>query len=215
MLLEQGDALFFHDTLSPIDKALYFHEFIAAGSHGLRFLAKTEFPEMPTAALPERIRQRLKGIDDVIEREQLVDFLEQRMFRRTLCHAGVAVDSVGAPRAAGHARRRRADRMDRRRDDGEGRVQRIGRDRGGLSTDHPLLIGALQRIGAAWPAAVAMEDLAGDDPESLAVVCQALLPYFAANLLRLHAHPPALSSVPGARPRAARSRACRPVAASS
>ncbi len=204
MLLEQGDALFFHDTLSPINKALYFREFIAhAGSHGLRFLAEAEFTEMQTAALPERLRQRLEGIDDVVEREQLVDFLKQRMFRQTLlCHADVAVDSAARPERL--ATLAAAGPIEWVADETTGRVgfSGSGGSASGLSTDHPLLIDALQRIGAAWPAAVAVADLAGDDPESLAVVCQALLPCFAANLLRLHAQPPALSSAPGARPRA-------------
>ena len=88
-------------------------------------------------------------------------------------------------------------------DETTGRVGFTGRPAGGgLSTDHPLLIEALQRIGAAWPGAVAIADLADGEPEALATLCEALLPCFAANLVRLHAHPPELSNVPGTRPRA-------------
>jgi SAM-dependent methyltransferase len=205
MLLEQGDALFFHDTLSPINKALYFREFVAdAARHGLQFLSEAEFTEMQTAALPERLRQRLDAIDDVVEREQLVDFLKQRMFRQTLlCHADVAVD--GAPRAQRLATLFAAGPIEWVADEATGRVGFSGSGGGaggsGLSTDHPLLIAALQRIGAAWPGAVSVADLADGDPDALAIVCEALLPCFAANLVRLHAHPPALSIVPGARPR--------------
>jgi SAM-dependent methyltransferase len=206
MLLGQGDALFFHDTLSSINKALYFREFAAeAAEHGLQFLSEAEFTEMQTAALPERLRQRLEGIDDVVEREQLVDFLKQRMFRQTLlCHADVAVDHE--PRPARLATLAAAGPIEWVADEATGRVgfsgSRTGADGPGLSTDHPLLIEALQRIGGAWPAAVTLAELAGGEPEAMAVLCEALLPCFAANLVRLHVHPPELSLVPGPRPRA-------------
>jgi hypothetical protein len=201
MLLAQGDALFFHDTLSPINKALYFREFVAdAAQHGLQFLSEAEFTEMQTAALPEALRARLDAIDDVVEREQLVDFLKQRMFRQTLlCHADVAVD--GAPRPERLATLAAAGAVEWTADEATGRVGFTSSGGGGLSTDHPLLISSLQRIGSAWPGAVSLADLAAGEPEALEILCEALLPCFAANLVRLHARPPQLSNVPGARPR--------------
>jgi SAM-dependent methyltransferase len=201
MLLSQGDALFFHDTLSPINKALYFREFVAdAAQHDLQFLAEAEFTEMQTAALPEALRARLDAIDDVVEREQLVDFLKQRMFRQTLlCHADVAVD--GAPRPERLATLAAAGAVEWTADETTGRVGFTSSGGGGLSTDHPLLISSLQRIGSAWPGAVSLADLADGEPDALEILCEALLPCFAANLVRLHARAPQLSNVAGARPR--------------
>ncbi len=72
-----------------------------------------------------------------------------------------------------------------------------------LTTDHPLLVDALRRIGARWPAAARVDELGSEQPaspEELAVLCEALLACFAANLVRLHVHPAAPAVAPGERP---------------
>jgi len=206
MLLAHGDALFFHDTLSPINKAPYFKEFAAhAAAHGLRYLAEAEYTEMQYGALPEELRLRLAQIDDVVEREQLVDFIKQRMFRQTLlCHAAVAPDEQPRPeRLRGMAA---AGSIEWEVVDADaGRFAFTSGAGVRLETDHPLLVVALQRIGARWPASVWLEDLAGGDDasdEARAVICEAMLPCFAANLVRLHVHPPMPSVAPGPHPRA-------------
>ena len=93
MLAAQDDALFFHDTLAPINLAPYFRDFAAhAAEHGLQFLAEAEITEMQIGALPAELQERLRATKDVVHREQLMDFLKQRMFRQTLlCHADVPV----------------------------------------------------------------------------------------------------------------------------
>ena len=205
MLLEHGHALFFHDTLSPINKAPYFKEFAAhAAAHELRYLAEAEFTEMQYGALPQELQARLAQTDDVVEREQLVDFLKQRMFRQTLlCHASVTPDPQPRPerlRAMAAAGSIEWEVVDE--DSGRFAFTSSGGSR--LETDHPLLVVALQRIAASWPAGVWLEDLAGGDDagdEARAVICEALLPCFAANLVRLHVHPPMPTVVPGPRPR--------------
>ena len=73
-----------------------------------------------------------------------------------------------------------------------------------MTTDHPVLVGALRRIADSWPAAVPIAELAGDGESAdgrLLMLCEALLGCFAAKLLRLHAHPPELCTQPGPRPR--------------
>jgi len=205
MLLEHGDALFFHDTLSPINKAPYFKEFAAhAAAHGLRYLAEAEFSEMQYGALPEELQRRLAATEDVVEREQLVDFLKQRMFRQTLlCHAAVTPDQQPRPerlRAMAAAGSIEWEVVD----EDSGRFAFTGSAGPRLETDHPLLVVALQRVAARWPASVWLEDLAGGEDasdESHAVICEALLPCFAANLVRLHVHPPMPSPAPGPLPR--------------
>jgi SAM-dependent methyltransferase len=203
LLLQQDDALFFHDTLSPVNKALYFHEFVAhAAGHDLQFLAEAEYSEMQIEALPQDLQARLFMLDDTVRREQLLDFLKQRMFRQTLlCHARVERDRAPHPQrlqtlaAAGP--------IESVADPATGRVTLTGSAGSRLTTDHPVLIAALERIGSRWPAAAWIADLAGDDSGAeLATICEALLPCFAANLVRLHTHPPALSTTPGEKPRA-------------
>jgi SAM-dependent methyltransferase len=205
MLLGQGEALFFHDTLSPVNKALYVHEFVAhAGEHGLQFLAEAEFSEMQIGGLPQDLQRQLLEIDDIVRREQILDFLNQRMFRQTLlCHAGLNVDGVPRPEriatlaASGPIETTTGAETDR--------VTFTATSGSHLSTAHPLVVRALQRIADRWPAAVWIDELAGGDgasDEDREVVCEALLPCFAANLVRLHAHPPRMATTPGPRPHA-------------
>ena len=204
MLRAQGDALFFHDTLAPVNHAPYFHEFAAhAAAHGLRFLAEAEFADMQTGGLPDALRVRLLSADDAIKREQLIDFLRQKMFRQTLlCHAEAPVDPVPHPlRAATLAA---AGPVESSLDEATGRVTFTSTHGASVTTDHPVLVDALTRIGAAWPAAVSIAELAGDEGASgdrLPMLCESLLACFGAKLVRLHAHPPQLAARPGPRPR--------------
>ena len=67
---------------------------------------------MQTGGLPEELRVRLVSLEDTIQREQLIDFLRQRMFRQTLlCHADGAGRPRTAPQARGRPFRRGADRV--------------------------------------------------------------------------------------------------------
>jgi SAM-dependent methyltransferase len=85
------DAALFHDDLSAVNRAFYFHEFAAAaGCHGLQFLAEADITDMQTDGLsPESIALLDQlGDQDVVTREQYRDFFRARAFRQTLlCHA--------------------------------------------------------------------------------------------------------------------------------
>jgi len=203
MLVAHDDALFFHDTLSPVNLAPYFRDFAKhAAEHGLRFLAEAEITDMQIGALPAELQERVRAIDDVVRREQLIDFLKQRMFRQTLlCHAGLAVDREPRPeRAAALAA---AGPIESEADPSTGRVTFTGSAGATVTTDHPLLVSALQRVGARWPAAAWLHELGSEQPappEELAVLCDALLPCFQANLVRLHSQPPTPAVTPGERP---------------
>ena len=72
-----------------------------------------------------------------------------------------------------------------------------------LTTDHPLVIDALERAASAWPAAVWVRDLLGPEAGDAerGALCDALLRSYAANLVALHVHPPALTTTPGDTPR--------------
>lgn len=205
MLVAQDDALFFHDTLSPVNLAPYFRDFAAhAAEHGLQFVAEAEISDMQAGALPPELQQRLRATGDVVHREQLMDFLKQRMFRQTLlCHAAHDVARDALPdRAATLAA---AGPIEHAADPATGRVTFTGSAGASLTTDHPLLVAALRRIGERWPAAAWLHELGTEQPappEELALLGEALLACFAANLVRLHACPPAVATVPGERPRA-------------
>lgn len=203
MLATHSDALLFHDTLAAVNHAPYFAQFAAhAGRHGLQYLAEAEFTEMQTRALPTALQQRLSAIDDVVRREQLLDFLKQRMFRQTLlCRDEIVLDRSPSPRriaamaVAGSIASEASGAPD-----GDGGVTFTGSAGATLTTELPALVAALRRIGERWPASEWIADLAGDDPAQLDTLCETLLLGFAASLVRLHVHPPAVSPVAGARP---------------
>jgi SAM-dependent methyltransferase len=88
-LLEHNEGGLYHDDLAEINTPVYFHEFAAhAGRHGLQYLGECDFYEMFD---PKESLSWLK--DNVLEREQYLDFLHIRMFRQTLlCRHEVTLD---------------------------------------------------------------------------------------------------------------------------
>ncbi len=85
-VLERPDDSIFHDELEPNNQPVYFRDFVEhASRHGLQFVGEAEphtmfDPAGPLDWLP----------DNVVEREQYLDFLRARRFRQTmLCHQGI------------------------------------------------------------------------------------------------------------------------------
>jgi SAM-dependent methyltransferase len=204
-VLDRGDASLLHDDLAEVNEPVYFHELVAhAERHALQYLAEADFFEMQTGVLAEPVAETLRGVDDPIRREQYLDFLKGRMFRQTLlCRAEQELDRTPRPevveglavstpaRARGGA-------------DADGVVTFEGPTGSTLATDHPLVRAALERVADAWPAAVWVRELiaTGSSPEDRAALCDALLRSYAANLVQLHAHPPAPAATPGELPEA-------------
>jgi hypothetical protein len=89
-MLRYSDALLFHDDLAEIATPFYLHEFVEhANHHGLAFLAEADLAESQMREVPENAGRLMAGLpDDVVVREQYLDFFKNRMFRQTLlCHA--------------------------------------------------------------------------------------------------------------------------------
>jgi methyltransferase-like protein len=81
----------FHDELSDVYHPLLFTEFIEhARSHRLQYLCEAVLPPPPDPANNSDVAPTLAGLagDDIIAREQFLDFLRNRMYRESLlCHA--------------------------------------------------------------------------------------------------------------------------------
>ena len=85
----------YHDYLEPVNDPVYFLDFAEhAARHGLQFLAEAAIADMQTMRLPAEAGAVLERLgDDILQREQYLDFLKNRPFRQTLlCHRDVAVD---------------------------------------------------------------------------------------------------------------------------
>ena len=165
---------------------------------------------MQIGAASEPAAQALLAIEDPVRREQYLDFLK----------APHVPPDAAVPRRAARSTARRAPRCSSasrsstqaqaRGEPGADGAQAFEGPTGStLTTDHPLVIDALQRAATRWPAAVWVRDLlgprgAGGDRTAL---CDALLRSYAANLVALHVHPPRLTTTPGDAPRTSRARA--------
>jgi SAM-dependent methyltransferase len=84
-LRQASDSTLYHDFLEPESRPVYLHEFAArSAAHGLRYL--TDARQRTTAdSQPPELRTVLDALgDDPVRREQRLDFLRNRTFRRTL-----------------------------------------------------------------------------------------------------------------------------------
>jgi methyltransferase-like protein/2-polyprenyl-3-methyl-5-hydroxy-6-metoxy-1,4-benzoquinol methylase len=99
LLREEEDTYLFHDYLEDDNQPTYVHEFLTrAGRHGLEFLAEAGKPGL-LSGLPASARQAVSSwADDTVSREQYLDFVCNRSFRRTvLRRAGGPPASEPAP----------------------------------------------------------------------------------------------------------------------
>jgi hypothetical protein len=202
-MLVRSDATLLHDELAEVNDAVHFHEFAAhAARHGLQYLAEADFFEMQIGAASEPAAQALLAIEDPVRREQYLDFLKARMFRQTLlCPAGVEIDRAPHPEVL--ERLAVSTQAQPGGEPGPGGAQAFTGPTGStLTTDHPLVIEALKRTAAAWPAALWVRDLLGPDAtgDERGALCDALLRSYAANLVALHVCPPRPVTTPGEAP---------------
>ncbi len=93
-MLRYSTALLFHDDLAEISTPFYFHEFIEhAHQHQLTFLSEADLFESQMRDVPDSAGRLMEELpDDVLVREQYLDFFKNRMFRQTLlCHIDAPV----------------------------------------------------------------------------------------------------------------------------
>ena len=93
-LKNQADGYIYHDHLEPDNHPCYFHEFVDnARKRDLEFVAEAQ-PNPLVEALDSKTLQSVHDMTgEAPQREQLIDFLTHRTFRRSvLCHAGRSPD---------------------------------------------------------------------------------------------------------------------------
>jgi len=159
-----GDGLFYHDDLNPMNQPFYFHEFIAhAAQHGLKFLSEAALDGFdPSQYTPATIAtlDQLEG--DPIVREQYLDFLTCRRFRRTLlCRSEIALDyQIRCDAIADFFIASEAEPVSPE-PDVESKLPETFRTPTGASieTNHPVLKAALLHLHQHWPEAIPFADL--------------------------------------------------------
>jgi methyltransferase-like protein/ubiquinone/menaquinone biosynthesis C-methylase UbiE len=224
-LVNRSTPLLIHDELGPFNENLYFHEFMSrAAQHGLQFLSEAEFIEMYPFDLEPHVAKFLDQFgDDVLAREQYIDFLKCRRFRQTLlCHRALPITrefplariaqlfyastvqptaplfepEVGSP------------------------VEFQGANQATMTTGHPLVKAALHCLERSWPLSLAFADLKEKalrhlaslaiDPSSYDSAADhrhlltTLFLGFRAGILQLHSHAQRLAPRAGEFPEASR-----------
>lgn len=162
-LRTRPDSYLYHEYLEETNEPMTFSDFAAAASrHGLAHLTDASPEWLIPDALPEKATAMLLSIDDSIEREQQLDFLISRAFRRSLLvRAGTAalagpdferlasLSFFGTARAGKDLRLMRPQRVDFVLPDGR-RAQ----------VEHPLTKAALAHLSAVYPDSVNFTELA-------------------------------------------------------
>ncbi|QDU41259.1 tRNA (guanine-N(7)-)-methyltransferase [Maioricimonas rarisocia] len=90
-----ADSYIYHESLETHNEPLYFHQFVErAGRSQLRFLGEANFGTMLANDFPDSVAETLGEIGrDIVEMEQYMDFVRNRLFRQTLlCHEDVSLD---------------------------------------------------------------------------------------------------------------------------
>jgi Predicted methyltransferase regulatory domain/Methyltransferase domain len=196
-----SDATLLHDVLAQVNEPYLFSEFVArAARHGLQYLAEADLPEMQAASLPQDLHAELLPAGDPLRREQVLDYLKLRRFRQTLlCHAAVRLDRAPRPErvAALHV-----SSPARAIVAGERRATFETPAGARLTTDDEHVVAALVRVGHAWPAALPVAELLGDEraPQARVALCEALALAAWRGVVQLHARPPGLRTIAGERP---------------
>ena len=85
-IITSSPQVIFHDALEEENTPVYFHQFVShAEKHNLQFLSEVEYFTKKDARFNSEIRQTLEKFgDDLINREQYIDFFSNRRFRQTL-----------------------------------------------------------------------------------------------------------------------------------
>lgn len=213
------DTYLYHEHLEETNNPLYFHEFMsAARAKGLDFLAEAKTPGM-IHHLPEAARERVEHWgDDEVAREQYVDFVTNRTFRRTYLRRKDAGRRPGMDSSAvatmgvGALLMPESSEPDVLSDRPE--TFRVGEHGASMTTNHPLLKSALVELARNRPRLLPFDELfdrvwsrltanRGDLPDAQparAFLCDALARGFAVDLVTLNLHPPGFTMEPGETP---------------
>ena len=198
-----------HEYFAADNRPFYFRDVVDhARRHGLDFLDESSRdrlrPEMMAPAIEERVSVFAKGR---IEQEQLLDFVTNCSFRRTLfCRAGTAISTVPQPEALiGLYAATAIQRVPESPGD-EDRLSFQTLDGRAFSSTHPVAKVVLAELAAAWPRSLAVRQLldAAPGPGSSSERLDFVVSSFYSGVLDLTSGPVRAACEPGTRPLAHR-----------
>jgi methyltransferase-like protein/2-polyprenyl-3-methyl-5-hydroxy-6-metoxy-1,4-benzoquinol methylase len=177
LLQKCTDSYIFHEHLEECNAPIYFTEMCdRLARRGLRYLGEAEFRVMvPATSFTPLVQKQLAELaPSLIEMEQYMDLLRNRMFRQTLIghdHVqpsyNVRADQMHAFHVASPARPATGS-VDLLAD---GPLEFKGRNDMVLTTTTPIVKAAFASLGEAWPGAIAFDALLADAQARLKAVC--------------------------------------------
>jgi methyltransferase-like protein len=153
----------YHEYLAPLTEPVWFGDFAdAARARGLRYLCDAELRTLFPVTVGDAAADLLQRFEDPLEREQYLDFLLSRIFRRSLlCRAAAHPQREPSTDAfkqcALYASLTPPRGLDLRRAKGQPFAAPSGEVR---EVVHPLTKAAIARLYAAYPDSVALDELA-------------------------------------------------------
>ncbi|MCI0590132.1 MAG: class I SAM-dependent methyltransferase [Gammaproteobacteria bacterium] len=173
LLYEQLDLLtrhrhpeqIYHDDLADLNTPFYFRDFVGqAECHGLKYLAEADYFEMQDYIYPQPIREFLGqfGDEQVVLKEQYLDFIKCRTFRQTLlCHREAPVSrSIDPRKLASFYLESQARAVAPEPDLSANALEEFrGLRDARMQTDYPLAKAALLVLGESWPRSLTWDEL--------------------------------------------------------
>jgi methyltransferase-like protein/SAM-dependent methyltransferase len=199
--LEYSDSAFYHDDLNPQTRPIYFHCFIQhAAAYGLQYLGDAMFNEMQPEEYEPPVLNALRELDhDILAREQYLDFLMCRRFRRTLlCRREVSLDHKLQPGAIAHLFcASEAHPVSNAPSLRSAQLEEFRTPKGAsITANRPLAKAALVILSKHWPKPIHFYELLTaareliheneDEKENAVALCDLLLRAFAAGVIELH-----------------------------
>lgn len=163
LLADKDDQYLLHDHLEEHNEPLYFHQFAErAQQKQLQYLGEADFRVMSPANFPRDVETSLRNMAaSVIEIEQYMDFVRNRMFRQTLlCHRHVPLDRSLSHERIFHLHVASQARPEQPIQDARSSETVKFRSIGGtLTTSEPIVKAAMQHLATIWPQSVPFADL--------------------------------------------------------
>lgn len=210
-LLGRDPESLYHDDLAPVNLPVYFHQFVEhARRQGLQFLAEANIVDMQERKFPPHVCDTLRALvkDQIILKEQYLDFLKGRKFRQTLlCHDNVAIDREPKPELmTGFYISSPAMPASLTPDIRSAAVEEFrGPHEAAMSTGYPLAKAAILELGTRWPKFLRFHELLANihirlgrnghgteetDSDDALELGRILLATYAAGLVELQTHAP-------------------------
>jgi methyltransferase-like protein/ubiquinone/menaquinone biosynthesis C-methylase UbiE len=218
--LQHERSYLFHDDLAETNSPVYFHEFAEHASRsGLKFMGEADFYETQFHIYPEEISQTLQAMnaEDVLLKEQYLDFLKCRRFRQTLlCHDSVKLSqsALSEPLREFHLyadARPMSYEVDLRPEI----IEEFKGPRGSkASTDHTLSKAALLHLSRVHPDSIKFSELVEQsrlmlkqsgltdttDDRDIEILADIMLQTYSSGLIELYSEPFLFTTEPGPRP---------------